>query len=46
MLNALGYFRPNEPELKRDVPDALVYTPEAIAAVDAFRAPRTCRSRR
>ena len=38
MLNALGYFRPNETELKRDVPDALVYTPEAVAAVDAFRA--------
>lgn len=37
-LNALGYYRPNETELKRDVPDALVYTPEAIAAVDAFRA--------
>jgi uncharacterized Ntn-hydrolase superfamily protein len=38
MLNALGHYRPNETELKRDVPDALVYTPEAIAAVDAFRA--------
>jgi len=38
MLNALGLFRPNEPELRRDVPDALVYTPEAIASVDAFRA--------
>ncbi|HUQ83584.1 MAG TPA: DUF1028 domain-containing protein [Gemmatimonadaceae bacterium] len=37
MLNALGHYRPNETELKRDVPDALVYTPEAIAAVDAFR---------
>ena len=38
MLNALGLFRPNEQELRRDVPDALVYTPEAVAAVDAFRA--------
>jgi uncharacterized Ntn-hydrolase superfamily protein len=38
MLNALGLFRPNEKELRRDVPDALVYTAEAIAAVDAFRA--------
>jgi uncharacterized Ntn-hydrolase superfamily protein len=37
MLNALGYFRPNETELRRDVPDALIYTPETIAAVDAFR---------
>jgi uncharacterized Ntn-hydrolase superfamily protein len=38
MLNALGYFRPNEKELVRSGPDALVYTPEAVAAVDAFRA--------
>ena len=38
ILNALGFFRPNEMPLGRDVPDALVYTPEAIAAVDAFRA--------
>ena len=38
MLNALGHFRPNETELKRDTPDALIYTPETIAAVDAFRA--------
>lgn len=38
MLNALGYFHPNETELKRDTPDALIYTPDAIAAVDAFRA--------
>jgi uncharacterized Ntn-hydrolase superfamily protein len=38
VLNALGYFRPNETPLRRDVPDALVYTPEAVAAVDAFRA--------
>jgi hypothetical protein len=37
MLHALGLFRPNEPKLERDVPDALVYTPEAVAAVDAFR---------
>jgi uncharacterized Ntn-hydrolase superfamily protein len=38
MLNALGLFMPNEKELRRDVSDALVYTPEAVAAVDAFRA--------
>lgn len=38
MLNALGYFRPNDKELARNTPDALVYTPEAIAAVDTFRA--------
>src|SRR5215211_2592941 len=38
ILNALGHYRPNETELKRDVPDALVYTAEAMAAVDAFRA--------
>ena len=38
MLNALGYFRPNETPLRRDVSDALVYIPEAVAAVDAFRA--------
>jgi uncharacterized Ntn-hydrolase superfamily protein len=38
ILNALGHFRPNEAELKRDAPDALVYTAETVAAVDAFRA--------
>ena len=38
ILNALGHFRPNEPELKRDAPDALVYSSETVAAVDAFRA--------
>jgi len=38
MLNALGHFRPNENPLRRDVPDALVYTSDAVAAVDAFRA--------
>ena len=38
MLNALGYFRPNEKELARNTADALVYTPDAVAAVDAFRA--------
>jgi hypothetical protein len=38
MLNALGYFRPNESPLRRDVPDALVYTADAVTAVDAFRA--------
>ena len=38
MLHALGVFRPNELELERGVADALIYTPEAIVAVDAFRA--------
>jgi len=38
MLHALGHFRPNEEALDRRAPDALVYTPEAVAAVDAFRA--------
>ena len=38
MLNALGYFRPNEKELARNTADALVYTPDAVTAVDAFRA--------
>lgn len=38
MLNALGHYRPNETPLRRDLPDALVYTPEAVAAVDVFRA--------
>lgn len=37
MLHALGHYRPSEPELNRDTPDALVYTPETVAAVDAFR---------
>ena len=37
ILNALGYFKPNE-ELKRDAADALIYTNDAVAAVDAFRA--------
>jgi uncharacterized Ntn-hydrolase superfamily protein len=37
MLHALGHFRPNEPSLERDR-EAFAYTPEAIAAVDAFRA--------
>ncbi len=38
MLNALGHYRPSETPLRRDVPDALLYTPEAVAAADAFRA--------
>ena len=37
ILNALGYFEPNE-ELRRDAADALIYTTDAVAAVDAFRA--------
>lgn len=37
MLHALGHFRAGTPELARDR-DANLYTPEAVAAVDAFRA--------
>ena len=37
ILHELGYFRPSDRELTRG-DDALLYTPEAIAAVDAFRA--------
>lgn len=36
ILHALGHYRPTEPELARDS-TANVYTPEAVAAVDAFR---------
>ena len=36
MLNALGYYRPAETPLVR-ARDATLYTPEAVAAVDAFR---------
>lgn len=37
MLHALGHFRPSAPVLARDSA-ATLYTPEAVAAVDAFRA--------
>jgi uncharacterized Ntn-hydrolase superfamily protein len=37
MLHALGYYRPEQPELQRDA-SANVYTADAVAAVDAFRA--------
>ncbi|MGZ8455452.1 MAG: DUF1028 domain-containing protein [Gemmatirosa sp.] len=37
MLHALGHFRAGTPTLTRDS-TALAYTPEAVAAVDAFRA--------
>lgn len=36
MLHALGFFRAGEGELTRDG-EADLYTPEAVAAVDAFR---------
>lgn len=36
ILHALGYFRPDADELERDE-TAFLYTPEAVAAVDAFR---------
>jgi uncharacterized Ntn-hydrolase superfamily protein len=38
MLNALGFFRPNEKELDIRAPQANVYTQEAVEAVDRFRA--------
>lgn len=37
MLHALGHYRSQTPTLVRDS-TALLYTPEAVAAVDAFRA--------
>ena len=37
MLHALGYYRPGSPALERDT-DWALYTPEAVAAVNAFRA--------
>ena len=37
MLHALGYFRPEQPELERD-DTAFVYTPETVEATDRFRA--------
>lgn len=37
MLHALGYFRPDVPELSRDGADADVYGPDAMNAVDRFR---------
>ncbi len=37
ILHALGYFRSEESELRRG-PDAFLYTAEAAAAVDRFRA--------
>lgn len=37
MLHALGYFRSGQPTLQRDA-DATLYTAEAVAAVEAFRA--------
>lgn len=37
MLNALGYYRPAEKPLARST-DPNTFTPEAVAAVDAFRA--------
>jgi uncharacterized Ntn-hydrolase superfamily protein len=36
ILHALGYFRPDAPELERD-DDAFLYTPEAVDAVNRFR---------
>jgi len=38
MLHALGYYRPNEKAIPMTGGDALAYTPEAVAALDAFRA--------
>jgi hypothetical protein len=38
MLHALGHFRPGSAAPARDAADALAYTPEAVAAVERFRA--------
>jgi uncharacterized Ntn-hydrolase superfamily protein len=38
MLHALGYFRPDEPELVPGGENWLRYTSEAVEAVDRFRA--------
>lgn len=38
MLHALGYFRPDDAELDVKAPDALLYTEEAVKALDTFRA--------
>lgn len=38
MLHALGHFRPGSSPPARDAADARVYTPEAVAAVERFRA--------
>jgi uncharacterized Ntn-hydrolase superfamily protein len=38
MLQALGYYRANEAPLDARAPNANVFTPEVVAAVDAFRA--------
>ncbi|MGE3277114.1 MAG: DUF1028 domain-containing protein [Vicinamibacterales bacterium] len=38
MLHALGYYRPDAAEIPMSGGDALYYTPEAVAALDRFRA--------
>jgi uncharacterized Ntn-hydrolase superfamily protein len=38
MLHALGHFGPNATPPARNAADALVYTPETVAAVERFRA--------
>ncbi|MCC7124709.1 MAG: DUF1028 domain-containing protein [Acidobacteria bacterium] len=38
MLHALGYYRPDAKEIPLTGGDALVYTEEAVKALDAFRA--------
>lgn len=38
MLHALGYYRPEAAEIPATGPGALVYTEEAVAALDRFRA--------
>jgi len=37
-LLALGYFRGERETLSQEGPDAVLYRPEAVAAVDRFRA--------
>ena len=38
MLHALGFFRPSDKEIDATLPQALIYTQEAVDAVDKFRA--------
>jgi uncharacterized Ntn-hydrolase superfamily protein len=38
MLHALGYYQPNAKKIPTSGGDSLVYTQEAVAALDAFRA--------
>jgi hypothetical protein len=45
MLHALGHYRAGTPTLERDA-DAMLYTADAVAAVEAFRAAEQLSTRR